>query len=116
LGLGAVILVGADFVFGAASNIWTTVLGAGLWGLQLGVTQGLLAVTIADSAPDHLRGTAFGIYDVAVGITAFVASAGAGALWTISGPVLAFGASACIAAVAIFMLLIQPSTETPALG
>jgi predicted MFS family arabinose efflux permease len=59
LGLGAIILIGADLIFGAASGVWTTVLGAGLWGLQLGVTQGLLAVTVADSAPDHLRGTAF---------------------------------------------------------
>ncbi len=116
LGLGAVILIGADFVFGTASSVWTTVLGAGLWGLQLGVTQGLLAVTIADSAPDHLRGTAFGIYDVAVGITAFFASAGAGALWTISGPVLAFGVSACVAAAAILVLLMQPSVETGASG
>jgi len=83
-------------------------------GAQLGVTLGLLAVTIADSAPDHLRGTAFGIYDVAVGITAFVASAGAGALWAISGPVLAFVVSACIAAAAILVLLMQPSVETGA--
>jgi hypothetical protein len=55
---------------------------------------------------------AFGIYDVAVGLTAFVASAGAGALWAILGPVLAFGVSACIAA--ILVLLMQPSVETGA--
>jgi len=114
LGMGAVILIGADFVFGAASSVWTTVLGAGLWGLQLGITQGLLAVTIADCAPDHLRGTAFGIYDVAVGVTAFIASAGAGALWAISGPALAFGFSACIAVAAILVLLMHPSVETGA--
>jgi MFS family permease len=116
LGLGAAILIGADFVFCAASSIWPTILGAGLWGLQLGVTQGLLGVTVADSASDRLRGTAFGIYDVAVGITAFVASAGAGALWAISGPTLAFGVSACIAAAAIFVLLIQPSIQAAASG
>jgi MFS family permease len=116
LGLGAVILIGADLVLGTASSVWATVLGAGLWGLQLGVTQGLLGVTVADSAPDRLRGTAFGIYDLAVGITAFVASAGAGALWAVSGPILAFGVSACIAATATLVLLIQPSIETAASG
>lgn len=51
-----------------ASTVWLTALGAALWGLQLGVTQGLLGATFADGAPDRLRGTAFGIYDVAIGV------------------------------------------------
>ena len=91
LGIGTVILVGADVVFASASSTWLTVLGAALWGLQLGVTQGLLGATIADVAPDRLRGTAFGIYDVAIGVGTFVASAGAGVLWTAGGPSVAFG-------------------------
>ena len=91
LGIGTVILVGADVVLASASTIWLTALGAALWGLQLGVTQGLLGATIADVAPDRLRGTAFGIYDVAIGVGTFVASAGAGVLWMAGGPSVAFG-------------------------
>jgi MFS family permease len=106
--IGMVILVGADVVLANSSTVWLTLLGAALWGLQLGVTQGLLGATIADSAPDRLRGTAFGIYDVAVGVGTFVASAGAGALWMRGGPPIAFGFSGCAATMAALMLVLRP--------
>jgi MFS family permease len=112
LGIGTVILVGADVVLANASTVWLTALGAALWGLQLGVTQGLLGATIADAAPDRLRGTAFGIYDVAVGVGTFIASAGAGALWMAGGPSMAFGFSACAATAAALMLLLRPLPRT----
>ena len=112
LGIGTAVLIGADVVLANASTVWLTALGAALWGLQLGVTQGLLGATIADAAPDRMRGTAFGIYDVAVGIGTFVASAGAGALWMAGGPSMAFGFSACVAASAAFMLLLRPLLRT----
>ena len=73
------------------STIWLTAFGAVLWGLQLGVTQGLLGAIIADAAPYHLRGTAFAIYDVAIGVATFVASTGAGILWMSGRPIAAFG-------------------------
>ena len=116
LGIGAIILIGADVVLASASTVWLTALGAALWGLQLGVTQGLLGATIADVAPDRLRGTAFGIYDVAIGVGTFVASAGAGVLWMAGGPSLAFAFSACVAIAAILMLLLRslPRATNPA--
>jgi MFS family permease len=107
LAIGAVILICADIVLAGASTVWLTALGAALWGLQLGVTQGLLGATVADAAPDRLRGTAFGIYDVAIGAGTFVASAGAGALWAAGGPALAFGVSACVATLAALMLAVR---------
>ena len=111
LGIGTVILIGADVVLANASAVWATALGAALWGLQLGATQGLFGVIIADAAPGRLRGTAFGIYDVAIGIATFVASAAAGALWTVGGPVVAFSISACVAAAAALMLLFRPLSK-----
>ena len=107
LAIGTVILIGADVVLANASTVWLTALGAALWGLQLGVTQGLLGATVADAAPNRLRGTAFGIYDVAIGAGTFVASAGAGALWAAGGPALAFGISACVATAAALMLAVR---------
>ena len=112
LGIGTVILVGADVVLANASTVWLTMLGAALWGLQLGVTQGLLGATIADVAPDRLRGTAFGIYDVAIGVGTFIASAGAGALWMAGGPSIAFSFSACVATAAALMLVLRPLPPT----
>lgn len=112
LGIGTVILIGADVVLANTSTIWLTTLGAALWGLQMGVTQGLLGATIADIAPDRLRGTAFGIYDFAIGIGTFIASAGAGALWMAGGPSMAFSFSAAIAAVAALMLMLRSLPQT----
>ncbi len=108
LGIGAFILIGANLILASADTVWWTAAGAALWGLQLAVTQGLLGAMIADTAPGHLRGTAFGIYDVAVGFATLAASAGAGALWTAAGPAAAFGASAAIAIAVAFMLLLRP--------
>jgi MFS family permease len=111
LGIGAVVLIGADIMLATSNVGWMTGIGAGLWGLQMAVTQGLLSASVADSAPEELRGTAFGIYDLSVGLATFVASAAAGALWMIGGPALAFGCSGLIAAVAILLLLFQPTAE-----
>jgi MFS family permease len=107
LGIGAAILIGADIVLAVANVGWMTGIGAGLWGLQMAVTQGLLSASVADAAPVTLRGTAFGIYDLSVGFATFVASAAAGTLWMIGGPPLAFGFSGLIAAAAILLLLFQ---------
>jgi MFS family permease len=112
LGIGTVILLCADVVLANASTVWLTALGAALWGLQLGVTQGLLGAAIADAAPDRMRGAAFGIYDVAIGVGTFVASAMAGALWMAGGPSLAFGFSACVAVAAALMLMLRPLPQT----
>jgi MFS family permease len=108
LGIGAVVLIGADVVLAAAGDIWLTVLGAALWGLQMGVTQGLLGAIVADAAPGHLRGVAFGFYDVANGVATLAASVGAGMLWTLAGPAAAFGTGACVAAAAMLMLIFRP--------
>ena len=108
LGIGAVTLIAADLTLAGARTVWMTVLGAALWGLQMGVTQGLLSAAIADAAPERLRGTAFGIYDLAVGASTFVASAGAGTLWMLGGPTGTFVAGASLAAGAIMILLLRP--------
>jgi len=108
LGLGALLLITAQVVLASAATVEMAALGAALWGLQFAVTQGLLAASIADAAPDNLRGTAFGIYDLATGVATFAASAGAGVLWMIGGPVLTFGTGAGVAALAALMLLVRP--------
>jgi MFS family permease len=109
LGIGATILVSADIVLAVAQVGWMSVAGAALWGLQMAVTQGLLLASVGDAAPRELRGTAFGIYDLAVGVATFVASSAAGALWMAGGPELAFGFSGLIAVAAMVLLLFQPA-------
>jgi MFS family permease len=107
LGIGALVLAGADLLLAYASDVWLTVLGAALWGLHLGLTQGPLGAIVADAAPDELRGTAFGIYDVSVGSASFAAGTAAGVLWMLSGPQAAFLAGACISGAAALLLLFR---------
>ena len=68
--------------------------GTVLWGLHMGASQGLLTALIADSAPEALRGTAFGIFNLVTGLVTLIASALAGLLWTVSGPSLAYSVGA----------------------
>lgn len=115
LGAGIAVLIVADIVLLNATSFEVAALGALLWGLQMAVTQGLLAASVADAAPDNLRGTAFGIYELVVGLGTFVASATAGALWVAGGAILTFAAGAGIAAGAILVLMFarQPKGSRP---
>lgn len=113
LAFGSAVLVAADLVLAIGSTLWSMALGSALWGLQSGVTQGLLSASVADGAPARLRGTAFGTYELVVGIATFLASLGAGALWAAGGPRAAFGGGACIAAIAILLLAIRATWWKP---
>ena len=108
LAIGGAVLLVADIILASAAVPWLVLVGAGFWGLQLAVTQGLLAASVADAAPEQLRGTAFGIYDMTVGAAAFVASVSAGGLWTVVGPASAFAFSCLVAAVTIILVLFRP--------
>jgi MFS family permease len=75
----------------------------------MGLTQGLLATLVADTAPEDLRGTAFGIFNAASGVAMLLASVIAGALWDGYGPQMTFLASAGLTGVALAgLLLLQP--------
>jgi MFS family permease len=81
LALGLVVLVAADLVLAGAHDWPLLLAGVALWGVHMGLTQGLLAAMIADTAPADLRGTAFGMFNLASGLAMLVASAVAGLLW-----------------------------------
>jgi MFS family permease len=101
LGAGLLVLVVADIMLAFGSSILMLAIAAALWGLHMGMTQGLLASLIADTAPADLRGTAFGMFNLVTGIATLVASIVAGALWDVGGPVATFVAGAIFAAIAL---------------
>ncbi|HVV62091.1 MAG TPA: MFS transporter, partial [Pseudolabrys sp.] len=107
---GAGVLVASDIVLATAESALAISLGAAAWGLQLAITQGLLAAAVADSAPARLRGTAFGILDVTNSLSVFAASSAAGLFWTFASPDWTFGFSATVGALAIVTLLSHRST------
>lgn len=105
LALGLVVLIGADLVL-ALDGHWTTVLaGVVLWGVHMGMTQGLLATMVASAAPADLRGTAFGFFNLVSGIAMLIASAVAGLLWDQLGASFTFYAGAIFSGIALLGLL-----------
>lgn len=105
LAFGVLLLVAADIVLALAHHWWAVGAGALLWGLHMGATQGLLSAIVADTAPEDLRGTAFGAFNLISGVALFAASVIAGALWTCVGPALTFYAGAAFATIALAGLL-----------
>ncbi|MGA8919778.1 MAG: MFS transporter [Pseudolabrys sp.] len=99
VGFGLLIL--ADLVLALGNSVTTVMIGVAVWGLHMGLTQGLLAALVADTAPPELRGTAFGMFNLVSGIALLAASIMAGALWDMIGPAGTFVAGALITAVAL---------------
>lgn len=105
LAAGIALLIAADVVLALSTHAWAVGAGALLWGLHMGATQGLLAAIVADAAPEDLRGTAFGVFNLMSGVALLAASVIAGALWTVFSPAMTFYAGAVFAAVALAGLM-----------
>lgn len=80
--------------FALARSGWQVWALYGLYGLYYGMVEGTAKALVADLVPEAKRGTAYGVYNAAVGLTAFPASLIAGILWQGVGPWQGFGAQA----------------------
>ena len=107
LAAGLAVLIAADLVLAQAQGLAAVGVGVALWGLHLGMTQGLLATMVADAAPAHLRGTAFGFFNLASGGAMLAASVLAGLLWDRLGPGVTFYAGAICASAALLLLTLR---------
>ncbi|TAL28277.1 MAG: MFS transporter [Alphaproteobacteria bacterium] len=106
---GIATLIAADIVLAMTGNLYMLFFGCALWGLHMGLTQGILTAFIADQAPAHLRGTAFGMYNLLSGVALLLASIIAGWLWKTHGPGATFEASALLSAASLAgFLVLQP--------
>jgi MFS family permease len=101
---GLLLLIGADLVLAVDGHWWFVVLGVGLWGLHMGITQGLLARMVADTAPADLRGTAFGLFNLVSVLAMLLASILAGGLWQTLGAASTFYSGALICVLAMTVL------------
>jgi MFS family permease len=109
LGAGLVVLVASDLVIAWSGSLAVTAVGVALWGLHMGMTQGVLAAMVAASAPEHLRGTAFGMFNLIAGVAMLMASVVAGLLWDNFGSAVTFYGGALFAVVAFLLFSFQPS-------
>lgn len=99
-------LIVADLLLATATGLTNTFAGITLWGLHLALSQGLLSALVADTAPESLRGTAFGIFSLVNGLALLAASLIAGAVWDAAGPGATFltgAALACVALVGLYL-------------
>jgi MFS family permease len=110
IALGAFVLIGSDIVLARAAGVGHVLLGVVLWGLHMGLTQGLLAALVTDTTPARLRGTAFGIFNLTAGAAMLVASVLAGWLWSRYGAPATFYAGAIFTIVAFAGLALPPRT------
>lgn len=89
-----------------------------IYGIYFGLTEGVEKAFVADMVPARLRGTAYGAYNLAYGITVFPASLIFGSLWYQFGAHVAFIASAAVSliAIAMFTRIKAPKTLPAASG
>lgn len=78
-----------------------------VYGLYLGLSQGVLSALVSQLTPAHLRGTAFGIVNFAVGLALLPASLLTGILYQHFGAAVAFVTCAVIAMLAALILALQ---------
>lgn len=113
LAVGLIVLIAADAVL-AINDHWGVLLaGVALWGIHMGITQGLLATMVAETAPADLRGTAYGFFNLVSGIAMLVASLLAGFLWDRMGASSTFYAGAAFCVIALVGLAIQSFETAP---
>ena len=109
LASGFAVLVLADLCLGFGQGLWVMFVGVGLWGLHMGLTQGLLAAMVADATPAPLRGTAFGLFNLATGLALLIGNGVAGAVWVGFGSAATFGLGAVLAGLALLAALLWRS-------
>lgn len=106
LGLGFAVLIAGDLLLATATNLYTALIAIALCGLQMGITQSMFNALIADTVPEDLRGTGFGMYHLISALSVVIAQAGMGTIVEICGESTAFLASMGVAVIALIALAV----------
>jgi MFS family permease len=113
LAFGMVLLIAADLLLGMGQSVLSVFAGVAVWGLHMGFTQGILAALVSETAPSALRGTAFGVFNLACGLCMLLASALAGWLWDRFGAPTTFLTGAALVVVPLLLCWYAPRPSTP---
>ncbi|MEQ1921413.1 MAG: MFS transporter [Pyrinomonadaceae bacterium] len=104
----------AGFAF--VSSPWQAWILFIIYGVYFGLTEGVEKAFVADMVPENKRGTAYGLYNLAYGITVFPASLLFGLIWSRFGASTAFLASASVSILAILLLTTVKSDQETQTG
>lgn len=105
--LSLVVLAVSHGVLALSTGTGAALAGVALWGLHMGLSQGLLSAAVADAVPASLRGTGFGVFNLVGGLAVLLANTVAGGLWVVAGAPATFGAGAAAAILALILALRQ---------
>ena len=113
LSAGMICLILADLAIAYLPGIGGVFLGIALWGGHMALTQGLWAKLVADTSQPELRGSAYGIFNLATGITLLLASVIAGLVWDKIGPATTFifGAGFALLGLALVATIFTPKAS-----
>ncbi len=111
--IGIACLIGANVLFAGADSQVKLSIAIALFGFYLGFTQGLFSALITDLIPAHVRGTAFGVFNLTSGLAMLIASIGGGMIWDHWGSSKMFSISAGVASLALLLLLLMRTTHEP---
>ena len=115
LAIGLLVLIASDLVLALAAHWVHLGLGVALWGVHMGMTQGLLAAMVADTAPADLRGTAYGFFNLVSGLAMLASSVIAGLLWDRLGSAFTFYVGAAFATLTLVAIALH-APPTPRRG
>ncbi len=104
MGLGIVLVILSNLLLAMGGSIYIVLGGVLLWGAEMGITQSILAVFLADTCPQNLRGTGFGLFHLVNGSCLIIANTLSGWVWSEAGPSYMFYMSAVIAACSSLVL------------
>lgn len=111
VGRGAVIAAGfgcfvlANLTLALPLGLAGVIVGVALWGLHMGMTQGVMSSLIADTAPTERRGAAFGVFHLVQGLGAATGGSLLGLLWERQGAPVALALSSALAVLATPVIL-----------
>lgn len=100
-------LAAAHLTLAFAATVWIYILGTVLWGLHMGFSQGLLGAMIADATPDHLKGSAFGAFNLVTGLVLLLGNTMAGWLWQNAGSASPFQVGAGLSVMAMLVIALR---------
>ncbi len=104
-------LCAADALLAGATSLPVFFCGVAMWGAHMALSQGLFAKLVADTAPETLRGTAFGLFNIASAVALVIGNSAFGFLWAAQGAPFAYAAAgigALAVALAAFLALTPP--------
>lgn len=111
IGRYPVILIGYVSLFlmfivaSLCNSLWMALVAFLLYGFAYALTQGVQKALVADLAPTDLRGSALGMYNMAIGIAALPMAITGGILWDIYGPWATFMFGAGVSSIGLVMLI-----------